>query len=78
MQSLSVFLNITKIADFWVKNADVTRTQGVCHVIYTFFRSSLGKLYKCAKFYYGRTCLTDFLGRGPFPSIREQPRKGPS
>ena len=44
MQSLSVFLNITKIADFWVKNADVARTQGVCHVIYTFFRSSLGKL----------------------------------
>ena len=26
------------------KNADVGRTQGVCHVIYSFFGSSLGKI----------------------------------
>ena len=44
MHSLSVFLNITKVADFWLKNAGVSRTQEVCHVTYTFFRSYLGKL----------------------------------
>ena len=44
MQSLSVFLNIRKVVSFQLKNADVSRTQGVCHVIYTFFRSSLDKL----------------------------------
>ena len=27
MQSISVFLDITKFADFWEKNADVSRTQ---------------------------------------------------
>ena len=36
MQSITVFLDITKIAYFWWKNADVIRTQGVCHVIYVF------------------------------------------
>ena len=44
MQSIPVFPNITKIANFWLKNADVSRTQGVCHVIYVFFESSLGKV----------------------------------
>ena len=39
-----VFLDITKIADFGRKNADVGRTQGVCHVIYIFFGSILGKV----------------------------------
>ena len=33
MQSISVFLDITKVADFRLKNADVSATQGVCHVI---------------------------------------------
>ena len=28
MQSLSVFLDIAKLADFWRKNADVSRKQG--------------------------------------------------
>ena len=37
MHSLSVFLNITKVADFWLKNAGASRTQEVCHVIYIFF-----------------------------------------
>ena len=37
MQSLSVFLDIAKFADFWWKNADVSRTQGVHHVIHIFF-----------------------------------------
>ena len=36
MQFLSVFRNITKIADFRWKVADVSKTQMVCHVIYIF------------------------------------------
>ena len=44
MQSLSAFFDIAKVADFHWKNADVSRTQGVCHVIYVFwifFRESV-------------------------------------
>ena len=41
MQSISVFLDIIKIADFRRKNSDVSRNQGVCHVIPMFFRTSL-------------------------------------
>ena len=37
MQSVSVFIDITKVADFSWKNADVRRTQGVCHVIHVYF-----------------------------------------
>ena len=37
MQSVSVFLSITKVAIFRWKNADVSRTQGKCHVIYVSF-----------------------------------------
>ena len=44
MESISVFLDIAKFADFRLKNADVCRTQGVCHVIHTVFGTSLGKL----------------------------------
>ena len=44
MQSINLFLDITKVADFWWKNADFSKTQRVCHVIYMFFRSSLGKV----------------------------------
>ena len=44
MQSIPVLPDILKIADFCWKNADVSRTQGVCHVIHVFFGSSLGKL----------------------------------
>ena len=43
MQSISVFLDIAKFADFRRKNADVSRTQGFCHMIRIFFESSLGK-----------------------------------
>ena len=40
---LSAFLEIAKIDDFqWIK-ADVSRIQGMCHVIHIFFGSSLGK-----------------------------------
>ena len=46
MQSITVFLDIAKFVDFRWKNADVKRTQGVCHVIHAhiFFGSSLGKV----------------------------------
>ena len=33
-----------KFADFGWKNADVSRTQELCHVIYIFFGSTLGKV----------------------------------
>ena len=44
MESVPVFLNITKVADFCSKNAEINRTQGACHGIYIFFGSSLGKV----------------------------------
>ena len=44
MQSIFVFLDITKFTDFRGKNADVSRTQGVCHVIQMFFGSYLSKV----------------------------------
>ena len=44
MQSLSLFSDTTKIANFWWTNADVSKTHGVCHVIYIFFGSPLGKV----------------------------------
>ena len=44
IKSLSVYLIITKVTDFYWKNVDVSRTQNVCHVIYIFFRSSLDKV----------------------------------
>ena len=55
MQSISVFLDITKIAVFRWKNADLSRTQAVFHVIYKFFRSYLGK-----RFHYCRIFVTEF------------------
>ena len=36
MQSVSVFLDTSKVADFQCKNVDVIRTQGLCHTIYIF------------------------------------------
>ena len=42
MQCIPVFLDITKISVFQLKNADARRIQGVCHVIYQFFGFSLG------------------------------------
>ena len=41
---ISVFLDTAKFADFRWKNADVSGTQGECHVIHIFFGSSLGKI----------------------------------
>ena len=44
MQSISVFLDITELADFLLKNADASRSQGECHVTHIVFGSSLGKV----------------------------------
>ena len=44
IQFMSVFLDITKFVEFGWKIADVSRNQGMCHVIYMFFRSCLGKV----------------------------------
>ena len=44
MQSISVFIDITKVNDLRFKNANVSGTQEVSHVVYTFLRSSLGTL----------------------------------
>ena len=38
------FSDIAKFTDFQSKNADVSKTHGVCHVIYVFFGYSLGKV----------------------------------
>ena len=47
MSSMSVFLDIAKFADFRRKNADVSRTLGLCYMIHIFFGSSLGKVQLC-------------------------------
>ena len=44
MQSISVFFDITKVANFSSKKADVTGNQEKCHVIYILFGSSLGTI----------------------------------
>ena len=44
VRCISVSLDLMKVADFQSKNADSTRTQKVCHVIYNFFGSSLSKV----------------------------------
>ena len=42
-----VFPDVTKSGNFRWINADVSRTQGVYHVIYIFFGSSSGKVWLC-------------------------------
>ena len=44
MKSISVFLDKVKFTDFRYKNADISRIQGVCHVIHIVFGTSLGKV----------------------------------
>ena len=40
MPCIFLFHDITKVADFrGGGNADISRTQGVCHMVYTFFGS---------------------------------------
>ena len=44
MQSISLFVDITKVNDLMFKNANVSGTQEVSHVVYMFLKSSLGTL----------------------------------
>ena len=44
MQSITVFFDIAKFADFHLENFDVRRIQGVYHVIHTIFGSTFGKV----------------------------------
>ena len=44
MWSISVFFDIAKFTDIRCRNADASRTQGMCHVVHIFFGSSLGKV----------------------------------
>ena len=44
MQSVSTFRNKATFSDFCGKNANVSRTQGLFHVINIFFGSSVGKV----------------------------------
>ena len=39
MQSVSLFLDIIKVADFHWNNADVSKTEGLRDLIYLFFGS---------------------------------------
>ena len=36
MQSISAFLDIAKLVNFWQKNAEVSRTKQECHLIHRF------------------------------------------
>ena len=78
---ISVFLDITKLADFRWKNAYVSKIQGVCHVTYIFFDFCQVR-YNCVTFHHCRICVTDFREEGifahPHPLICEQSKKGPS
>ena len=44
MQAISVFLDIIEDPDFWLKNANISRTQRVYHVTDIFSGSPLGKV----------------------------------
>ena len=44
MQPIFVFLDITKVDSLRWKNAWVSKTEELCHVVYMFFGSSLGKV----------------------------------
>ena len=67
MQSVSVFLDITKLANFWLKNANISRIQGVCHMIYIFV-DPLWVRCNCAKFHHCKMYVTDVLPFCP-PSV---------
>ena len=43
MHSISVFLDIAKFTNS-SENADVSKTQGLCHMSQIYFGSSLGKV----------------------------------
>ena len=69
IQFVSLFLDITKFDDFQWKNADVSRTQGMCQVICIVFESSLSKVW-----------LSSFIIGYVWQILErlEQPRRRPS
>ena len=78
MHSIFVFLDLAKFADFRWKNGDVSRTQGVCHVIHIHFGPSVDKVYFVPSFIIVGY-VWQILRREAFlPAIREQPQKSPS
>ena len=44
MQSISALSDVIKVDDFCWKYADISRTQGVCNMIYMSIVSYLGKV----------------------------------
>ena len=81
MQSIFVFLDITKVAYLRRKNDYVSRPLGVCtqdlYIFWIFFRWCIA-----AKFHHCRICVRNFREEGHFchisPPIREHPQKRPS
>ena len=82
MQSISVFLDIAKFADFRWKMLMSAELKG-CVTWFIYFLDLLWVRYNCAKFYHCRICGTGFREGGLFAlhlpaPIREQPQKSPS
>ena len=78
MQSIKVFLDIAKFADFRRKTADVSGTQGMCHVILIFFGSILGKVLLCQVSSLQDMCDRFYGGEGlfaPHPPSVSSPKK---
>ena len=63
IQSMSLFLDIAKGADFQCKNHDVNKTQGMYYVIYIFLDLFYAS-YNCAKFHHCKTYAIDFTECG--------------
>ena len=79
IQSLSIFLNITKLGDFWQKYWCQQNSKGVScdfYIFWTFFKQGISVpsfIIFCR--------ILQILGRGSLtipPPIHEQQRKGPS
>ena len=68
MQSISVFLDITRVSNFRRRNVDVSSTQGVCRVIHIFFGSSFDKAQPCQVSSY-RIYLADFREKDLFAPV---------
>ena len=51
MKSISVYFDLRKVAGFQQKNADISRIQEMCYVIYLFFEF-FGARCNCAKFHH--------------------------
>ena len=65
MQSISVFLYITKFADFRWKMLMSAELRG-CVTWFIYFLDLLQVWYNCAKFHHCRICVTDLGKGGPF------------